>query len=545
MQGWVIRIGCGVAWWSLVCAGGRAQETKPPTPLALPAYRVETDGFEASSADIRAVLDSAARELWRFFPDYKLEPLVVARGRSGPITLYQRNERGEIVMRLDTEKTYWSQYAYQFSHEFCHVLCGFKAGNQGNRWFEETLCETASLFTMRAMSRSWKNSPPYAHWKDYRDALRDYVDDITRRRVQVHEIYARGLREFYTAHRVELEKDPTSRELNGAMSLVFLQLFEEQPERWEAVRWLNRTPAGEGDSFQVYLQKWQAAAPPKHQVFVKQIADLYGVTLPANAAPEAVAAAEKPAARDQAHPRLRVQAAGFQASEQDIQAVLNSASRELWQYFPGHQIDPLLVVRGRSGPTVLYARNPQGELVLQLDTEKTFWCQYANQFSFLFAEVLCGFSEQSVGNKWFEVSVCEAAAAFTLRQMSRSWEQAPPYPNWKDYRHALAKYVEEAWSQRPSLAPEGLREFYRQHREELARTPDSRPLSQAVAVALLKLFEERPEHWEAIRWLNSTPSPKGETFDKYLQRWHAAVPPKHRPFVQRISELFGVPIKAG
>ena len=93
-----------------------------------------------------AVLDSAAGKLWRFFPNYQIEPIVVTRGHSGPITLFRRNGRGEIVVCLDTEKTYWSQYSYQFAHELCHILCGFKEGYEGNKWFEETVCETASLY---------------------------------------------------------------------------------------------------------------------------------------------------------------------------------------------------------------------------------------------------------------------------------------------------------------------------------------------------------------------------------------------------------------
>jgi hypothetical protein len=225
------------------------------------------------------VLESAGRELWRFFPDYRIEPIVVARGRGVPITLFQRNDRGEIVIRLNTEKTYWCQYAYQFAHEFCHVLCGFKAGYQGNKWFEETLCETASLYVVLAMSRTWRTSAPYAHWKDYRDSLRDYVDDIRRRRDKVYEIYEKGLPAFYRAHRATLEKEPGSRELNGAMALTLLQLFEERPERWEAVRWLNSSPAREGDTFAAYLQKWHDAAPARHQSFVKKVADLYGVAI--------------------------------------------------------------------------------------------------------------------------------------------------------------------------------------------------------------------------------------------------------------------------
>ena len=92
----------------------------------MPPFRVETDGFRDSEPDIRAVLDSAGRQSWRFFPGYKIEPFVVTRGHEGPITLFRRNDRGEIVVRLDTGGQHWSQYAYQFAHEFCHVLCGLR-----------------------------------------------------------------------------------------------------------------------------------------------------------------------------------------------------------------------------------------------------------------------------------------------------------------------------------------------------------------------------------------------------------------------------------
>lgn len=279
MRRWMIVVCCELALCGAMDAGCRAADGKSGSRLPLPVYRIETDGFGASEADIRAVLDSAGRELWQFFPDRKIEPLVVTRGHNGPITLFQRNDRGEIVVRLDTEKTHWSQYSYQFAHEFCHVLCGFRAGYQGNKWFEETLCETASLYVMRGMSRTWKTSAPFANWKDYRDALRDYADDIVRKRDKVYEIYAKGLPEFYRTYKATLEKEPCNRELNGAMALVFLQLFEEQPERWEAVRWLNSSPPREGKTFTEYLQEWHDAVPARHKPFVAKIAGLYGVAI--------------------------------------------------------------------------------------------------------------------------------------------------------------------------------------------------------------------------------------------------------------------------
>jgi hypothetical protein len=245
----------------------------------MPPYRVDVDGFNANERDIRAVLDSAGKELWRYFPDYEIEPFVVTRGHNGPIVLFGRNDRKEIVMRLDTSNTYWSQYAYQFAHEFCHILCGYEDDASTNKWFEETICETASLFAMRAMWRSWKNDPPYGNWRDYRDALRGYTDNTISTRKHIYDIYAKGLPAFYQEHKAELAANANLRDLNGAMSLILLRLFEEDPRRWEAVRWLNHKPSPQGETFSEHLTAWREAVPERHQAFVEKVAALYGVEL--------------------------------------------------------------------------------------------------------------------------------------------------------------------------------------------------------------------------------------------------------------------------
>jgi hypothetical protein len=274
---------------ALWCRAGAAADA----PATMPPYRIETDGFDASQADIRAVLDSAGRQLWRFFPDYKIEPFVVTRGHHGPITLFRRNDRGEIVVCLDTGGLFWCQYAYQFAHEFCHVLCGLQheEGYVGNKWLEETLCETASLYALRGMSREWKDHPPFPNWRDFRDPLRDYADDVVRKRADYFEICARGMPAFYRAHRTEMEKDPCCRELNGAMAVVFLQFFEEQPERWETVRWLNSSQPPQGETLEGYLRRWYQAVPEKHKPAIQRVRELYGIGVRPTKAPSAASAA--------------------------------------------------------------------------------------------------------------------------------------------------------------------------------------------------------------------------------------------------------------
>jgi hypothetical protein len=265
----------GVALFLLPRAGAEAAPA-----ASVPLIKIESDGFGgAGEADITAVVKSAVGELWRWFPDDKLEPIVIRRGRSGPITLFQRSDRGEIVVKLDVDGTYWAQFSYQVAHEFCHVLCRYRAGVNPNKWFEETLCETASLYVLRAMAHDWVKSPPYPNWAGFHDALRDYADEVMSRRDLVLEIDRLGLPAFYAAHRAQLETHPNSREINGAIAVVLLQLLERDPAQWESVRWLNATPASKGESFEAYLRRWHDAAPASRQAFVQEVGRLFGFEL--------------------------------------------------------------------------------------------------------------------------------------------------------------------------------------------------------------------------------------------------------------------------
>ncbi len=243
---------------------------------SLPAWRLAPEGWgKAPAADITAVLSSAMMELWRFFPGRKLERIVVLRGREGPIVHYKRNSLREIVIQLDTQDLYWCQYAYQLAHEFCHILCGFDEDWKGNLWFEESLCETASLFVLRRMAQSWLTSPPYEAWKSYAPHFTEYTEDIMDRRTAIANS---RLPAFYQKHQAELLKNPVDRDLNGTISLSLLRLLETTPHYWEAVTWLNSAPSKEGESFAAYLARWKQATPERCRGMVFEVMKRFGIT---------------------------------------------------------------------------------------------------------------------------------------------------------------------------------------------------------------------------------------------------------------------------
>ena len=234
----------------------------------------------ASTRDIQKILNSTARQLWAHAHQDRLDPIKVERSRTGPIVLYRRGEKGEYLVRLDSEKTYWSQYAFQFAHEFGHIICGYKKGDQSNLWFEETLCETASLYALRGMTKEWKTKPPYPNWKSYGQEFAKYAK---KRITKYPWPKNQSLGDWYKEKKHSLAKEPADRGRNVQLASQLLPLFEEKPSRWGACAFINIKKSNQKRSFSTYLDDWKKNCKTDVQKeFVKKLALEFRVSLRSN-----------------------------------------------------------------------------------------------------------------------------------------------------------------------------------------------------------------------------------------------------------------------
>lgn len=233
--------------------------------------------WEADLENVQKVLESAAGALWVYFPNRELAPILV-EPKGGPIVLFNRGKNGEFRVRLNTGERYWAQYAFQFAHEFCHILCNPVDDDTSNKWFEESLCEMASLFALRRMAETWKTDPPYPNWREYAPSLRKYADERIEKALPPA---GRDLAAWYREHEAALRREPCRRELNEVVAVALLPLFEKEPPHWQAVGFLNAAPVPAPRSFATYLSDWHGRVPAAHQPFVRQIAARFGITLQA------------------------------------------------------------------------------------------------------------------------------------------------------------------------------------------------------------------------------------------------------------------------
>ena len=236
--------------------------------LPLPAqYRIEPAGFKMEEGELRTLFMETTAVFPR--PPRKDPPVFISRDSSGPIVLYQRTPRGEVAMQLDSGHHYFSQLIYQFAHELAHIRADFQPVTHENKWLEETLCETASLFALRQLALRWEKKAPNSNLYNYRQHLTSYAERVMKSR---EPLTPKTSPAFYQKHRKTLRKSPTERNLNGAFANLILPLLEKEPVHW---RTLAHFPRQKGATLAQHFLLWRTASPRKHHSFLQKLESLF------------------------------------------------------------------------------------------------------------------------------------------------------------------------------------------------------------------------------------------------------------------------------
>lgn len=263
---------------------GTARKSQVAKERAISIDVAPGDWGTANTRDIKRVLDSVADELLTYsgFTGDDIHIRVVPRSGS-PKVLYKRGGEDQYVIQLTARDERWFQYVFQFAHELCHVLSNFdhkesigdsEKVDESNQWFEESLCETASLFTLRRLAIVWENKPPTRNWSGYGNTFSAYAARLMsepHRRLQT----GQSFHDWYTENKSTLTDSPYLREKNELVAATLLPLFEAHPEAWQSIRYLNPTKASAGKPFAQYLADWRTAAPDK--TLPDQVFELFGL----------------------------------------------------------------------------------------------------------------------------------------------------------------------------------------------------------------------------------------------------------------------------
>jgi hypothetical protein len=234
--------------------------------------RGDTDWGGADPANIEAVAVSAAQ----CFPVLQDEDVAITLlpMTKGPMTIQDRGlPDGEAIVWLSVQGNLWAKLAYQFAHEFCHVIADPRTLPWDRfLWIEEAICETASLFALRCMAKTWAEEPPYPNWSDYGVRL----DDYARERIEEPDRCVPAgvtFRDWLADRLPLLEENPGRRDDNAIVAKELLSLFEAEPTLWRAIRYLHSWPRPAAASWDDFFDGWATACRPESREGVRRLGD--------------------------------------------------------------------------------------------------------------------------------------------------------------------------------------------------------------------------------------------------------------------------------
>jgi hypothetical protein len=225
--------------------------------------------------DLQKVLNSVTEILDLYFESKINDDVLVEHNPSiGPIVLFDRGPNNEHQVKLSTKGLVWDQHSYQFAHEYCHIRTNYIKGNQKNKWFEETICELASLFTLRRMAENWAINPPYSNWRGYSSSLFTYaenriIDDKHKLPVDL------DFQSWFENNLADLEKDQYIRESNSLIAIKLLKLFEENTKLWVAMKYYNTWNILESDNIYSSFIKWLTVLPDELKPCVEKLIEVF------------------------------------------------------------------------------------------------------------------------------------------------------------------------------------------------------------------------------------------------------------------------------
>ena len=215
---------------------------------------IENGNWGATSLSaIRAVLESTASVLCDAFGRAPDAPVQVSPWDQEPRVAWDLRP---YRVRISARDTYWCQYAYQFSHELCHTLVNFdRVRHHRHKWFEESICELASLFTLDRLSREFRHRPPaeVLGAREFAPHFATSAKGVARR---VHPVPRADLPMWFSRNVRRLEERSIDRALNRVVAVALLDDFLADKSLWRDCGFLNLWNATTDHTFADHTDSW-------------------------------------------------------------------------------------------------------------------------------------------------------------------------------------------------------------------------------------------------------------------------------------------------
>lgn len=196
-------------------------------------------------------------------PDTVLQ-IIDDKQRESPICL-----DNNIIIYLSTAgNIYWAQNAYQLGHELCHHFINKKSPKVENSWFEESICELASIYFLSEIASNWSTSANNTK-SLFSSSITDYVSNLF---IKPLNINLKQLSIQTSAFYEKMNADPYLRDENNFIANKLLPIFKKTPSLWEDVYLIRKFNIKDLNSF---FTEWSQLAKQENVGAILEISELF------------------------------------------------------------------------------------------------------------------------------------------------------------------------------------------------------------------------------------------------------------------------------
>ena len=143
---------------------------------------------------------------------------------------------------------YWTQNIYQYSHELCHLLIEEPIPEQF-KWFEESLCDLASIYFLHESAEKWPSFFP--DHLGYQAKIQEYISGLS----SGESFPLKELFDDQSKCSVYLKTHRYDRGKNRYIAHSLFPIFKGTPQIWESVPLLCK--GANAKSFKDFIHQWR------------------------------------------------------------------------------------------------------------------------------------------------------------------------------------------------------------------------------------------------------------------------------------------------
>lgn len=238
---------------------------------------LDSDWGNIPTSDIHCLINSAIGLMDSFYGKPIHYDIEISNNPNinSPMVYHNRGLSGQYYVNLTTQGNYYSQLYYQFFHEYCHIRTNYLTIDTKYSWFEESLCELASMFGVKKIASVWKKSKVLPNAKNnYGYVIEKYIQKVInnpKKNLSKQQLFKKWLDE--NIEYLELER--YDRDKNGIVANQLLSLFEREPTLWELMTYWNKWEINHSDSIYEAFDKWLSILPEEKKAVAQKLINVF------------------------------------------------------------------------------------------------------------------------------------------------------------------------------------------------------------------------------------------------------------------------------